>query len=164
MEMANLLTTQAHPCTVDLVFVDGEDWGEEGDHDAYMIGSREFARSGIRDRYKLGIVVDLVGDSQQQLYREGFSERYAGSLNDAVWDAAARLGVTTFIDSVKHSVLDDHLSLNAAGVMAIDIIDFDYPHWHTEFDTPDKCSAGSLANVGQVIAEMIYNPSLWPKK
>lgn len=163
MEMANMFSAHPPPRPVDIVLVDGEDWGEEGDHSAYMIGSREFARGDIRSRYEFGIVVDLVGDSQQQLYREGFSERYARELNDVVWDAAARLKVNTFVDSIKHSVMDDHLSLNAAGVKAVDIIDFDYPYWHTELDTPDKCSARSLANVGQVIAEIIYNPSLWPE-
>jgi len=163
MELANMFKTQPPPGRVDIVLVDGEDWGREGDHNAYMIGSREFARAGIRDKYDFGIVVDLVGDKQQQLYREGYSERYAGKLNDIVWETAARLGVITFIDSVKYTVIDDHLSLNAAGVAAIDIIDFDYPYWHTESDTPDKCSAQSLANVGNVIAEVVYNLSLWPK-
>jgi hypothetical protein len=164
MEMANLFAARKPPCRVDLVLVDGEDWGVTGDRDNYMLGSREFARRGIRDRYRFGIVVDLVGDSDQQIYREAFSERYAKPLNDVIFETAARLGISTFYDSVKHPVLDDHISLNIGGVLSADIIDFDYAYWHTELDTPDKCSGESLANVGRVLAEIVYNPHLWPEK
>lgn len=164
MELANLFSQAPPPCNVDLALVDGEDWGKPGDHDYYLLGSREFGRRGIREKYRFGIVIDMIGDSQQEIYREGYSDRSCRALNDAVWGAATRLGITTFRDSVKHTIIDDHLSLISAGVPAIDIIDFDYPHWHTEFDTPDKCSVEALANVGRVLAEIIYNPTLWPKE
>ncbi|HWR82408.1 MAG TPA: M28 family peptidase [Candidatus Deferrimicrobium sp.] len=164
MELANLFTKTPPPCDVDLVLVDGEDWGKAGNTDHYLLGSREFSRRGIRGRYRFGIIIDMVGDSSQQIYREAYSEVSARSLNDAVWGCAARLGVASFRDSVKHSVIDDHLSLISSGVPAVDIIDFDYPYWHTENDTPDKCSPTALANVGRVLAELIYNPSLWPKQ
>ncbi len=164
MEMANLFAAQPPPVLVDLVLVDGEDWGKMGDHAAFAIGSKEYARTGIRNKYRVGIVVDLVGGSSQQIFREAYSERFAKAVNDMVWDAAARLGIETFIDSVKHMVVDDHLPLNLSGVPAIDLIDLDYDYWHTEFDTPDKCSPRSLANVGRVLAEIVYNPSLWPEK
>ncbi|UCG60658.1 MAG: M28 family peptidase [Candidatus Zixiibacteriota bacterium] len=164
MEIANLMAAQQPPLAVDLVLVDGEDWGMVGDHAAYTIGSREYARLGVHDKYRFGIIVDLVGDQDQQIYREGYSERYAKDLNDMVWGVAARLGIETFVDSVRHTVIDDHLSLSLSGVPSICIIDLDYEYWHTEFDTPDKCSSQSLANVGRVVTEIVYNPSLWPKK
>ena len=47
-------------------------------------------------------------------------------------------------------VLDDHTPLNAAGIPTIDLIDFDYPPWHTAEDTIDKLSAESLRIVGAV--------------
>lgn len=164
MELGNMLAKKEPPVDVDIVLVDGEDWGKAGDLEHYLLGSREFARTDIRGKYRFGIVVDLVGDSSQEIYREGYSEQYFPSLNDVVWQAAARLGIATFRDSVKYTIIDDHLSLIAAGVPAIDIIDFDYPHWHTEFDTPDKCSALALENVGRVLAEIVYRPTIWPKK
>jgi glutaminyl-peptide cyclotransferase len=164
MELGNLFARKAPPCNVDLVLVDGEDWGKPRDLDYYLLGSREFARRGIRGKYRFGIVVDMIGDSSQELYREGYSERSCRALNDAIWRAAARLGITTFRDTIKYTIIDDHLSLISAGVPAIDIIDFDYPYWHTEFDTSDKCSPAALVNVGRVLAEIIYNPSLWPEK
>ena len=164
MELGHLFAQKAPPCHVDLVLVDGEDWGKPHDLDYYLLGSREFARRGIREKYRFGIVIDMIGDSSQEIYREGYSDRCCRALNDAVWGAAARLGITTFRDTLKYTIIDDHLSLVSAGVPAIDIIDFDYPYWHTEFDTPDKCSPAALANVGRVLAEIIYNPSLWPEK
>jgi len=164
MELGNLFAEKVPPCNVDVVLVDGEDWGKPGDNDLYLLGSREFSRRDIRDKYRFGIVIDMIGDSSQEIYREGYSERCCQGLNDAVWSAAARLGIATFYDTVKYSIIDDHLSLVSAGVSAIDIIDFDYPYWHTEFDTPDKCSPTALSNVGQVLAEIVYNPSSWPQK
>lgn len=164
MELVNLFTEKKPPCGVDLVLVDGEDWGKAGDLENYLLGSREFARRGIRGKYRFGIVVDMVGEKDQQLYREGYSEKFHKPINDLVWQTAAELGISTFMDSVKYTVVDDHLPLQSAGIAAIDIIDLDYPQWHTEFDTPDKCSAQSLSNVGRVLAKIIYNPSKWPKK
>ncbi|MCH7878249.1 MAG: M28 family peptidase, partial [candidate division Zixibacteria bacterium] len=37
-----------------------------------------------------------------------------------------------------------------------DIIDMDYPHWHTTQDTPDKCDSAAIADVGRVIAHVVY--------
>ena len=162
MEMANLFAQQPPPCRVDLVMVDGEDWGMAGDTDNYCLGSKAFVRSGIRGKYRFGVVVDLVGDSSQQIYREAYSERYAKALNDVVWETAARLGIQSFKDSVGAMIIDDHLPLKTAGVPTIDLIDLDYTWWHTEFDTPDKCSGQSLQNIGTVLTEIIYNRKLWP--
>ena len=142
---------------------DGEDWGESGDLDLYLLGSKEFARQGIRDKYRFAVVIDMVGDKFQQIFREEYTERYYRAVNNMIWKAAADIGVTTFVDEVRHTIQDDHLSLGAAGVPTALLIDFDYPYWHTERDTPDKCSAESLATVGKVLASVIYNESLWPK-
>ncbi len=162
MELAQALSHSRPPVNVDLVLADGEDWGKSGDLDYYMLGSKEFARSGIRGKYRFGVVVDMIGDADQQIYREAFSEQYNKDLNDMIWGVAARLGVATFVDSVKYRVHDDHLSLNAGGVPSVDLIDFDYPFWHTEFDTPDRCSPEALGNVGRVLTEILYHPELWP--
>ncbi|MDH4034344.1 MAG: M28 family peptidase [candidate division Zixibacteria bacterium] len=163
MELAGLLAAQPPPVKVELLLLDGEDWGRAGHVDYYLLGSREFARRGIRGKYRFAIVLDMVGDKDQQIYREGYSEEYHPELNDMVFDLAKELNITTFHDSVKHHVLDDHLPLNGGGVPAINLIDFDYPYWHTELDTPDKCSAESLENVGKLTTNIIYNSSLWPK-
>ncbi len=164
MELGNVFAARQPPCNVDLVMVDGEDWGRQGDLDYYLLGSREFGRQGIRGKYQFGIVVDMIGDAAQQIYRDGYSERFCKDVNDAIWKVAADLEVATFRDSVKYSIIDDHHSLIASGVSAVLLIDWEYPYWHTEFDTPDKCSPQSLENVGRVLARLIYNPPLWPKR
>jgi len=163
MELAGLFAKQPPPTDVHLVLLDGEDWGKEGDPDYYLLGSREFARRGVRGKYRFAIVLDMVGDADQQIYREGYSQRFYPKLNDMVFAAAATLKLTTFHDSVRHFALDDHLPLSGGGLPAIDLIDFDYTYWHTEADTPDHCSAESLANVGRLMTYIVYNPSLWPK-
>lgn len=162
MELAGLLANQPPPFRVELLLLDGEDWGKPGDLDYYLLGSREFSRRGIRGKYRFAIVLDMIGDKDQQIYREGYSEQYHPELNDMVFGLAQKFNITTFHDSVKYHVIDDHLPLNSGGVPAIDLIDFDYPYWHTEFDTPDKCSSESLENVGRLITHIIYNSSLWP--
>ena len=61
-----------------------------------------------------------------------------------------------FVPRVKHEIQDDHVPLHDLGGIPIcDVIDFDYPPWHTQGDTPDKCSAASLAKVGWVIREWL---------
>ena len=164
MELANVFVNNPPAVDVDLVLVDAEDWGKSGDNNMYLLGSKEFARRGIRGKYQFGIVIDMIGDKDQQIYREGYSQIYHKDLNDLIWETANKLGINTFIDTVKNSIIDDHLSVNTGGVPCVNIIDFDYPYWHTEFDTPDKCSAQSLENVGKVLLNIIYNPSKWPKK
>lgn len=163
LELATLFHEVPPKANIDLVLVDGEDWGRSGDEDYYLLGSREFASHDVRDRYQFGIVIDMIGDVDLTIYREKLSERFVKKINDYVWQTAARLSLPAFIDSVKHSVLDDHIALNVGGIPAIDIIDFDYPYWHSNLDTSDKCSAASLAQVGRLLIEIAYHPSTWPK-
>ncbi len=162
LELANLIAERSPDCNVDLVLVDGEDWGKPGDHDYYLLGSREFAHQGIRDDYRFGVVVDLIGDRYLQVYREEYTEQFYKPINDMIWQVAAELGVEAFKDGVRHTIIDDHLSLGSAGVPTALLIDFTYPHWHTENDTPDKCAPESLASIGRVLAHIVYNESLWP--
>lgn len=164
MELANLFSQQPPPADVVLLLVDGEDWGESGDTEHYLLGSKEFAARGIRDQYRFAIIIDMIGDADLAIHREVYSERFNKPLNDMVWEAAAELELPGFRDSVQHSVLDDHLPITAGGLPAIVLIDFDYPYWHTEKDTPDKCSPESLRQVGTLLAYIAYNPSLWPRK
>jgi hypothetical protein len=74
----------------------------------------------------------------------------------AIWETAERLGVDEFIPRIGYIVQDDHLPLrNLAKIPTCDIIDFDYPAWHTEDDTPRRCSGASLAKVGWVVYEWL---------
>ena len=72
------------------------------------------------------------------------------------WAIAASLGYQeTFVPEYKWSIIDDHMPFAKRGIHAVDIIDFDYPHWHTIQDTPDKVSPESLQRVGRVLEELL---------
>ena len=107
-------------------------------------------------RPEYGILLDMIGDADQQLFIERNSNQYAREIVDRVWNKAQDLGIPEFIPEVKHDVYDDHINLLQAGIQCIDIIDFDYPYWHTTGDTPEKCSPNSLGNVGKVLVELLY--------
>jgi hypothetical protein len=159
LEIARVLKATPPPVGVDIVLFDGEDAGLRGQNETYLAGSRYFARNkDVRYNPMMGILLDMVGDADLQLYKEGHSMRYASGVVDRVWSLAARLDVHEFVASEKHEVIDDHLPLLEAGIPMIDIIDFDYPYWHTVADTPDKCSAQSLEKVGRVVLAAVYNP------
>lgn len=144
---------------VDFVFFDGEEL-VYGEADEYFHGSTYFAKQ-YRDQppaheYLYGVLVDMIGDKKLAIYQEVNSLRYAPQLTRSIWDVAARLGVKEFIAQRKHLVNDDHLPLNQiANIPACDLIDFDYPHWHTTQDTPANCSGESLAKVGNVLLQWL---------
>src|SRR5256885_12089328 len=91
----------------------------------------------------------MVADKDQQFYYEGNSQAFAPEVVDRVWRTAAALGYDrTFVPGVKHTLTDDHVALQQAGIHAIDVVDFDYPYWHTTEDTIDKVTAAALPGVG----------------
>jgi len=158
LEVARVL--KAHPPTVgvDLIFFDGEDYGDAGNAESFSIGSKEFAQNRDPNYLpKYGVLLDMVGDADLLLYQEGNSVRYAPEVVNRVWGKARELGIQEFIPEVGYEVsMDDHLRLLAVGIPCIDVIDFNYRYWHTLQDTPDKCSAASLGKVGRVMLGLIY--------
>ncbi|MCL4529455.1 MAG: M28 family peptidase [Chloroflexi bacterium] len=69
---------------------------------------------------------------------------------------ASKLGLQdSFISQVKYNILDDHIPFVQAGIPSVDIIDIDYPYWHTLADTPEHVSADSLKMVGDVLLEWL---------
>jgi hypothetical protein len=162
VEVAGLLKNVPPSIGVDIVLFDGEDYGKEGDHASYLLGSRYFAEHKGGDYIpRFGILLDMVGDKFLELPKERYSLRYAPDVVAMVWKTAASLGVQQFHDETGEEIMDDHLPLNEAGIQTIDIIDFNYPdptnrYWHTHQDTPEHCSAESLEAVGSVIASVVY--------
>ncbi len=158
LEIARHLKETPPPIGVDLALWDGEDSGREGHSDEYLQGSRYFARHKSPSyNPKFSILLDMVGDKDLQIYEEGNSVSYAPDVVNMVWKIAGKLGYTQFIPDVRYTIIDDHLPLLEVGIPSIDVIDFDYPYWHTLGDTPDKCSAKSLKIVGQVLVNLIYS-------
>jgi len=76
---------------------------------------------------------------------------------EEVWGIAQKNDIAGFIPQEKYSILDDHIPFIERGINMIDLIDFDYPFWHTLQDTPDKCSKESLGAVGRLLLIFVYS-------
>jgi glutaminyl-peptide cyclotransferase len=161
MEMAHDMPTLKSKYGVDFLLLDGEEF-IFSEHDRFFLGSEWFAREYVRKRphhrYRWGVLLDMVGDADLQIFQERNSAwwRDTQPLIADLWAVAARLGVREFVAEKKHEVNDDHVILHDIGnIPCIDVIDFDYSPWHTQGDTPERCSALSLAKVGWVIEEWL---------
>jgi glutaminyl-peptide cyclotransferase len=151
IELARALKTRRNPMAVELLFLDGEESVVEWHGDDHTYGSRYYVeaaqKDGSLDNVRALILVDMVGDRDLRILREANSTPW---LTDTIWAAARRIGRTEFVDDAT-PIEDDHLEFLKAGIPAVDIIDLDYPPWHTRGDTLDKVAAGSLQAVGDVI-------------
>ena len=145
IELARSLPTNSLP--IWLVFFDAEDDGGIAGRD-WIMGSQAFV-AALSFHPRAAIIVDMVGDANLNIYEERNSNP---ALVSEIWGQAARLGFgQEFIPTLKYSMEDDHTPFLKAGIPAVDIIDFDFPYWHTAADTPDKVSAKSLEIVGETL-------------
>jgi Zn-dependent M28 family amino/carboxypeptidase len=151
LELARALDKDKLTHQVWLAFFDAEDNGGLDGWD-WIVGSSYMAQHlTITPEYV--IIVDMIGDADQQIYRELNSDP---KLSDRIWNLAAELGYSEqFINSTKHSMIDDHTPFIRRGITAVDLIDFDYPYWHTSADTLDKISPLSLGRVGRVLETLL---------
>ncbi|MCC7429442.1 M28 family peptidase [bacterium] len=157
LEIANYISK--HPLKnygIDIIFFDGEDWGEEGRADKYCLGSEYFSKNMLIESPAYGILLDLIADKNPEYKIEGHSSYFAADIVYKVWQKAKKLGYTEFSDERIGMLIDDHLPFLKKGIPVIDIIDLDYPHWHTLKDTPENCSAQGLFAVGETLLALIY--------
>jgi Zn-dependent M28 family amino/carboxypeptidase len=130
-----------------LALFDGEDQGNLPGWD-WILGSRMFVQQ-MDETPAAVVIVDMVGDGDLNILRETNSDFF---LQNDIWRVARESGYGDFfIDQHGYSILDDHTPFLEKGIPALDIIDFDYPYWHTSMDTLDKISPGSLEAVGRTI-------------
>ena len=156
MELANGMKKKAPLQTVYLVLFDGEDYGKEGNIDEYFLGARWFADNLPVGNLEYALLFDMIGDRDLHIPLEQNSMKQSPALTAKIWGRARSLGISQFEARPGPAVLDDHMPLQNRGIPAVDLIDFDYPAWHTQGDTPDKCSAGSLGAVGRLAASLAY--------
>ncbi len=160
LEMARALAGREHKLTVCLVWFDGEEaFGEWSERDG-LYGSRNLAekwrRQGRLERVRALINVDMIGDRDLGILREGYS---VASLLGLIWNTARELGYGRHFLEERGFVEDDHVPFLRLGVTAVDLIDFDYGegnrYWHTAEDTVDKLDARSFQVVGNVVLKVI---------
>jgi len=156
VELARVLKARKNALTMELVWLDGEEAVVEWIGTDHTYGSRHYVeaaqREGSLKGLKAFILVDMIGDKDLAMRREGNSTEW---LTTTIWDTARRLGHTrAFLDSTTF-IEDDHMPFIEAGVPAVDLIDLEYPAWHTSGDTVDKTSAQSLQIVGSVLVEAL---------
>ncbi len=156
--LGDLLKKMKPGVGVDLLFVDGEDYGKFGPPEVdVLIGSAYFAAHAPTDYHPIfGVLWDMIGDSDLRIPQEGNSIQLAPEVVQRVWHTAAELGhADVFVPQSGYTVTDDHIPLLKAGIRVIDVIDLDYPSHHTPNDTMDKISAKSLGIVGDVAAALV---------
>ncbi|OGO13121.1 MAG: hypothetical protein A2Y53_08055 [Chloroflexi bacterium RBG_16_47_49] len=149
LELARVLPSRSNT-QIWLVFFDAEDNGDISGYEWYL-GSQYFVDE-LNGKPDSVIILDMVGDKDLSIYMERNSNP---ELNQEIWGVASELGYTQFIPTYKYDLLDDHIPFIRAGIKAVDIIDFDYPYWHTTQDTLDKISADSLKVVGETILQWV---------
>ncbi len=169
LELARVLgLQQPNPATIWVVFFDGEEAFRQYSDTDGLYGSRyqisAWRRSGVLERIKAVIVVDMIGDKDLALRRDLNSTPW---LTDLVWRVAREKGYEEHFLSATTAVQDDHVPFVEAGVPAVDLIDLDYGpdnrYWHTRRDRVDKLSPQSFTIVGEVVLEVTDRLSQrWP--
>lgn len=165
MELARFMPGLEGPVGVDFVLFDAEEY-VFGVGDPYCLGSNFFARQYAASqatgkaphRYVCAVVLDMVADRDLEIWQERNSLAWPETrpLVEEIWEVAERLGEKRFVSRPRHAVEDDHMPLRMIGrIPACDVIDFDYPQWHTTADTPEHCAPESLEAVGRVILEWL---------
>ncbi len=156
IELARALEGRKNPYTIELLFLDGEEAVVEWTGDDHTYGSRHYVEAAEADgslaTLKALVLVDMIADRDLAMHREGNSTRW---LTDIVWESARKLGYERHFLPSMTFIEDDHIPFLAAGVSAVDLIDLEYPAWHTRGDTMDKIDAKSLQIVGDVVLDAL---------
>ena len=163
MELAHSLPHLKPTFGVDFVLFDGEEFIFQRDGGKYFLGSEYFAKQ-YRERppahrYVCGVLVDMIGDKTLTIRQEPNSVKHAPGVVRSVFETARSLGIKEFIARpMDREINDDHIPLNEiAKIPTADLIDFDYPPWHTTKDKPSECSGASLVKVGRVLLTWLQN-------
>jgi glutaminyl-peptide cyclotransferase len=152
IELARVLKTRKNALTIELLFLDGEEAVVEWAGTDNTYGSRHYVQAakqnGSLATAKAFVLVDMIGDRDLRITRELNSTPWLSAI---ITQAAESQKLGQYFSGQPQALEDDHLPFLAAGVPSVDIIDFDFPAWHTAGDTLDVVSARSLQIVGDVV-------------
>lgn len=144
---------------VDLLFVDGEDYGTFSPDTDVLIGSTYFAEHLPSPNYRplFGVLWDMVGGADLNIEQEMYSVQQAPEVVQRVWQKAKELGYERyFLTNVRsYTITDDHYPLIKAGLKVIDVIDYPWDWHHTMGDDISRVSAASLKVVGDVAMALL---------
>lgn len=160
LELAQILSRRKPALGVDIALFDGEDLGTEKNPSGYFRGSNQYVawRSGEPPPLFV-VIVDMVGARGAEFWWEGNSANRASNIVDLVWARARAERVPQFKTGIKHTIYDDHIPFLNSGIGAIDIIDFDYPEWHTASDNLSIIDPLTLEAVGRVLLSLATDAS-----
>ena len=149
---------------IDIVLFDGEEFGRP-EIGGYCQGSRYMASHldeiYPNQNYPLALVVlDMIGDRDLQIRPESTSLAKHPDLYNQIWDIGRNLDEHVFSKGNYGAIIDDHSPFLELGIPSVLLIDFDYPYWHTQQDTLDKCSQKSLQIVGDVLWNWLNSLSM----
>ncbi len=172
LEIARQFSIKPPTLGVDLIFFDGEDYGEHQQlqgrkEDTWALGSQHWARNphvpGYRARF--GILLDMVGATDAVFTMEGTSQQFAADVMKKVWDVGHAIGYERYFSRKRtNPIIDDHLYINQIiKIPTIDIIHYSadspsgfFEHWHTLNDNMDVIDKNTLKAVGQTVLAVCY--------
>ncbi|MDE6009676.1 MAG: M28 family peptidase, partial [Muribaculaceae bacterium] len=165
LEIARQLKANPPQTGIDILFVDAEDWGTDGDEESWALGTRYFVENPpVKDYFPVSaILLDMVGGKGAKFCREYFSEQAAPRVAQALWGIAASRGYgDIFLNQLGGAITDDHVQLIKHGIPAVDIIEYHpednvgfNPNWHTTSDNMEGIDPATLRAVGETVMEYI---------
>ena len=147
----------------DVVLFDIEDYGKSNETFCYgsQIWSKDMRLDSLLPIY--GINLDMVGDPNALFLYEGYSQKYARSILDKVWNIAKHMGYGRYFKVIPDGqITDDHYYVNQAGIPCIDIIHRNpqkgsfADSWHTHNDNMENISSKTLKTVTEVVLQTIH--------
>lgn len=167
LEIARALGANNKPDVgIDLLFFDGEDWGQEngGNPDTWCLGSQYWARNKGNYTAYYGILLDMVGAKDAQFPFEGYSYQMAKKVLEKTWTSASKIGHGRyFVARREASITDDHYHVNMiAKIPMINILHNDLKNGyfgdfhHTTKDNMSIIDKQTLKAVGETLLYVVY--------
>jgi len=157
LEIARLVGSDDPGLGVDLLFFDGEDYGQKSDLDYYLLGSKYFVSTRPDFHPVCGVLLDMVAGKGSIIAREGYSRTHAPELTDTLFARAERLSLEFFRPIDAGAIYDDHVPFLRAGIRVVDLFGYEYAWWHTVDDVPENCSRDRLGQVGTLMVDFLYD-------
>lgn len=174
LEVARQIQIEKPKIGVDIIFFDGEDYGQPSGGmtqripKTWCLGSQYWGKNPHKSDYtpRYGILLDMVGAQNALFTKEGISMYFAPDVVEKVWNNASKLGHGNHFvfQETNHVGEDDHLYVNQlAKIPSIDIIQYDPEtmafgkHWHTHDDNMNIIDKSTLKAVGETVIYTVLN-------